>query len=234
MGQDVPLTPATRRLLIGMLVLLVPVFGVFGWVVFRLTRPAEPCPLCDVVTTGDSAAVDRALADGAAVTDDAWALALQRVESPQDHGGPPLQIVAALLEHGADANFSWSSISPRASSGGASITLGGTTASTASAGGSSRRRHFAAAAIASDTDDVAILDRLLDRGLDPRGQAAGEALIAAAMAGHARLVSRLLDAGVPPNYVASQAPRRTALAEAIQTLNLDVIAALEAAGGREW
>lgn len=86
----------------------------------------------------------------------------------------------------------------------------------------------------ASTADTALIDRFLARGLDVRGQGAGEALVAAARLRHLAVVRRLLEAGVPPNYVASRAPRRTALAEAIQTLDTDLIAALEAKGAREW
>jgi hypothetical protein len=209
------------------------IVGVFGLIIFQATRAAEPCPLCESIASEDVATVERALAGGAGVTDRAWRAALERVDSPQDSDGSPLQIVARLIEHGADPNFAWTTFeqSTGASVGeartGRSSNLGPRSSETS-------RRMFAAAAVAADTDDVATMNALLAKGLDVKGQGAGEALIVAAALEHLKTVRRLLEAGVPVNYVASQAPRRTPLAEAIQTRNLAVIGALEAAGGREW
>jgi hypothetical protein len=187
------------------------------------------------VASEDADAVDRALAGGTPVTEAAWAAALGRVGSIQDREGPQLRIARLLLDHGASPEYSWTGVlGGQASATGASIRLGDTTVGGGSSSSSTRRRYFAAALVAGDTDDASLIGAFLEKGLDPKGQAAGEALVVAAMKGHVNVVKRLLAAGVSPNYVASQPPRRTALAEAIQTRRLDVIAALEAAGAREW
>lgn len=234
MANDVAISPGMRKALIwGVMVSVVPILGLFGWIVIQLNRPVEDCPLCDAVVTEDPTAVERALSDAATVNDRAWRMALERVDSPQDHEGPPLEIVTTLLSRGADPNYFWTGASGGTSQAGGSVTFGDVTVGSGSSR-SSGRRHFAAAAVAGDTDKVQTIDLFLQKGLDVKGAPAGEALVAAARASHVNTVRRLLQAGVPVNYVASEVPRRTALAEAIQTRDLAVIAALESAGAREW
>lgn len=237
MSQDVDLSPRARTLVIWMVALvLVPVLGGLGWVALQLIRPAEPCPLCDAVATGEVVQVQAALDRGASVTSVAWHDALEAARATTETGSPSLAIVALLLDHGADPNDFWtpSGSYSAASPTTASLRLGSTTFASGGASLPSRRRVFAAEVAALRSPDTALIERFLTRGLDVQGKGAGEALVSAARARHLAIVQRLLDAGVPANYVATELPRRTALAEAIQTLDLPLIAALEARGAREW
>lgn len=238
MAEDVPISPRTRKALLwGTLLVLVPVLGALGWVVVQLMKPSQPCPPCDAIDTGEPAKVRATLDAGAPADGVAWHHALQHMVSSAEAAGAPLEIVLLLLERGGDPNDFWTptgtyTVSRRSER---SLRLGNTTLGTGDGPRTaSRRRVFAAAVVAGATADVAPIERFLAKGLDIHGRGAGEALIAATRAGHVDVVRRLLDAGVPPNYVASEAPRRTALAEAIQTLDLTLIAALEAKGAREW
>ena len=232
MAQDVDLSPRARTALLwGTFVVLIPALGVLGWVALQFTKTPDACPLCEAVDSGDVARVRAGIDAGGAVTIAAWHDALEGLQG----AGPTLEIVALLLDHGADPNEFWTPSR--------SYTVGGTTASarfgdTTLASGDvtrpSRRRVFAAQVVAERSGDLALINRFLDHGLDVHGPGAGEALMAAARGGHLEMVRRLLGAGVPVNYVASQPPRRTALAEAIQMRDLPLIGVLEGKGAREW
>jgi ankyrin repeat protein len=177
-----------------------------------------PCELCDAVAAGDTAAVGAALRAGAAVTPQAWQTALERLD--RGGGRDPVdakdrEIVDVLLRHGADPNHVW-------------VTTSGVRRDLRS-----RTERFAAATLLAAWDDPSLVDALIERGLDATGTAGGEALVAAAGAEHGRAVARLLEAGAPVNHVSAH-DGLTALASAIQTRNLAVIAALESAGAVEW
>jgi hypothetical protein len=195
--------------------------GVMGLVVYGVmsqSRAAnEPCPLCDAVATKDPEQVEAALASDATVSPRAWRDAIDNLQGFVDARGPEVEIARMLAEHGGDPNVWWSTGS-RASRSAIS-----------SAGG----QTWAAAVLAMAADRPELVDALIAHGLEVSGRPGGEALVGAAAAGHARVVARLLKAGVPPNYK-STAEGVTPLALAIQTGNIEVIAAIEQAGGREW
>lgn len=237
MSQDVDLSPRARKVAIwATLIVLVPVLGALGWVAFRLMQAPEPCPLCDAVASRDVAQVQAAVGQGGKTTPAAWQAALEAARGSTERDTPALAIVALLLDHGADPNDFWT---PSGSSSSrpadeTSLRLGNTTFTSGGSTRPSRRRLFAAEVAALRSADPALIDRFLAKGLDVQGRGAGEALVSATRVRHLAIVQRLLDAGVPPNYVTNEVPRRTALAEAIQTLDVALIAALDAKGAREW
>ncbi len=237
MSQDVDLSPRARKIALWVtLVVPVPVLGALGWVAFRLMQAPEPCPLCDAVASGTVTQVQAALDQGATTTPAAWRAALESARGSTERDTPARAIVALLLDHGADPDDFWtpSGASSSRPPDESSLRLGNTTFTGGGSTRPSRRRVFAAEVAALRSADPALIDRFLAKGLEVQGRGAGEPLVSAARVRHLAILQRLLEAGVPPNYVANEAPRRTALAEAIQTLDVALIAALEAKGAREW
>ena len=207
-----------RAVVIGIAVFAALVIGVFTVIVVSLVRSARAdCPLCDAVATNEPADVRAALDRGAPMATLAWEAAVIHLGNAPD-GEAEAQIVRLLLERGADPN--------------AYFFVGGTMASR-SAVQPSASKIWASSVIAQSTAADEITAAMITHGLAPRGQAAAEALIAAAISERVPAVRRLIDAGVPPNRVDGEGGP-SALARAIQTRNLELIAVLEAAGGREW
>ena len=207
-----------RAVIIGIAVFATVVLALFTFIVVSLVREARvECPLCEAVATNDPAKVRVALDDGAPMADAAWEAAVRRVtDSGADASA--VEIVRTMLSRGADPNASWF--------------VGGTEARR-SAIQPAATRMWASAVLAQSTASDALTAAMITHGLAPRGQAAAEALIAAAISERVPAVRRLIDAGVPPNRVDGEGGP-SALARAIQTRNLELIAVLEAAGGREW
>lgn len=187
--------------------LLVPLalLGLVAYVILS-TEDAPPCALCQAVERQDPEGVSSGLAAGAAVDDRAWHAALQQLPTGSDSAKA---IVRLLATNGANPNYTW-----RFSR-------------------STPEGDWAAAIVAERTDDLALIDALIAHGLDVKGQAGAEALVAAAAGAREGVVQRLLAAGVPAD-ARGRWPQRSALAEAIQTRHAGTIAALEAAGATEW
>ena len=122
-----------------------------------------------------------------------------------------LEIVRALFAAGANPNFSWEQSAARSTSS---------------------TTYWVVERVAA-RDDTALLDVLIDAGLDVKGAGAGEALITAAERGHATVVARLIAAGADVNH-RQRKSGRTALSEAVHMGRREVIALLDAAGAREW
>jgi ankyrin repeat protein len=202
----------------GIAVFATLLLGLFALIVFSVGRRANsPCPLCDAVDTNDPAQVRTALEDGAPIDDRAWQIAVINL-SNSNGGVPEIAIARLLVERGADPNASWS--------------VGGSTStrSTVQRGAS---KTWASTVLAQASAEPSLVDAMLAHGLEVRGVAAAEALIAAAVLERTAVVLSLLRAGVPPNRQDGEGGP-SALAYAIQTRNLELIGALEAGGGREW
>lgn len=174
-------------------------------------QPAAPCVLCDAVEAKDVARVQDALRGGATVDRVSWELAVTSLSNGDAEGAA---LVALLAAAGGDPNHRIAAVG---SARRGAMNPSGSTA--------------VAAIIAGHSEDAAIVEALVEHGLDVKGATGAEALAAAAANGHATVVTGLLAAGVPVNAVADG---QTALARAIQTRHRPTIAAIEQAGGLEW
>lgn len=191
-----------------------------------------PCTLCPAIDQRDPQALQGLLARGEPVTvaalEHAFDPNLLTVRLRGDAPGATDRRIAELLIDAGDVNSQWTVV---LLSGG-----GGSARSTTGRSGSSWQfKRTLAGAVIETWPDAAMVARLLQRGLDVRGAAGGEALRSAAAAGGRTAVQALLAAGAPVNHVGADKLRpTTALAEAIQRRDLAVIADLEAAGALEW
>lgn len=172
---------------------------------------SAPCALCDAVAAKDLGRARQVLQDGAAVDRVSWELAVTSLANGETEGEA---LVGLLAASGADPNHRLSS--PGSARRGAMNPSGA---------------RSAAGIIAGNTADPAVIEAMLQHGLDVKGAAGAEALTAAAAATHTAVVERLLAAGVPVNATAEG---RTALSYAIETRHRPTIAALERAGALEW
>ncbi len=184
-----------------------------------------PCPLCDAIEARDAGAVRARLAEGAAVTEYAVELAADPNRVVGRVGGEPegvdRKIVDLLIER-ADPNTSWKRVS-------------GGSGRYSSATRGSQSTVYLAEALMELWGDLALVDRLLARGLDVRGTPGGQALRQAVISRRTEAAKALVAAGAPVNHVGIDVlDRTTPLAEAIQLRDLETIALLEAAGAVEW
>lgn len=185
-----------------------------------------PCPLCPAIGQRDPPAVQALLDRGEPVTREALEDAIEprRLDQrTQFRIEPRDRRIAELLIARGNVHARWH----------VSTTSGGT--GTSSVRGSGFQRHLAAAVMVN-WPDPAMVALLLQRGLDAKGEAGGEALRAAVVAGGRDAVRAWIAAGAPVNHVGTEGSfgRTTALAEAIQRRDLAMIADLEAAGALEW
>ncbi len=203
---------------IGIAIFATVVLGVFALIVFAVIRRAtSECALCDAVATNDPAQVRTALDNGAPIDDRAWQVAVIDV-SNTNGGAAEMAIARLLVERGADPNAFW--------------VMGGTRASR-SAVQSAGSKMWASGVLAQASATPDLVDTMVAHGLDVKGSAAAEALIAATILERTPVVVSLLRAGVPANRTDGERGP-SALAYAIQTRNLALIEAIEASGGREW
>ena len=194
-----------------------------GWLLTACQRD-EPCPLCDAIVSGDEARVRQAI-PGAEINKGFRAPvpgrmrfpfndALERLHSPGSAEGPEAaaarSIVMLLLESGADPNGQFTFPSED----------------------TAPPYIVSAAARAAESGDARVMRAFVARGLNPKHEFAGNALIAASGSGYADVVQVLLEAGVDVNY--RDRAKRSALSEAIRTKNQALIAVLEQAGAKEF
>jgi len=185
-----------------------------------------PCPLCPAIAQRAPQAVQALLDRGEPVTREALEKAIEprRLDQRTQFSLEPRdRRIAELLIARGDVNARWH----------VSASSGGRGSSTVR--GSGYQRHLAAAVMVN-WPDPALVALLVQRGLDVKGEAGGEALRAAAVAGSRDAVRAWIAAGAPVNHVGTEGSfgRTTALAEAIQRRDLAMIADLEAAGALEW
>ena len=171
-----------------------------------------PCPLCPAIAQRDPQAVQALLDRGEPVTREALEQAIEprRIDPrTQFRVEPRDRRIAELLIARGDVNARWP----------VSTTSGGRGTSTVR--GSGFQRHLAAAVMVN-WPDAAMVALLLQRGLDAKGEAGGEALRAAVVAGGRDAVRAWIAAGAPVNHVGAEGSfgRTTALAEAIQRRDL--------------
>lgn len=203
---------------IGIAVFATVVLGLFALIAFSVARRAtSDCELCDAVETNDPAQVRTALENQVPIDDRAWQVAV--ISLSNSNGGTAETAIARLLvERGADPNAFW--------------VMGGTRASR-SAVQTAGSKMWASAVLAQASAAPDLVDTMVAHGLDVKGPAGAQALIAAAILERTAAVASLLRAGVPANSSDGE-PGPSALAYAIQTRNLELIRVIEASGGREW
>lgn len=137
-----------------------------------------------------------------------WRVAVDKLGLPNEQREA---IALAVLEAGGDPDLSWGNTPP----GEASETIH-TYALEVPAGGGSTR----------------VVEAMIRAGARVREEPGGEALVAAARSGQVEVLELLLDAGAPLDFKSQSG--RTALGEAVDAVNREAIALLEARGATEW
>ncbi len=183
---------------------------------------ANDTALAAAVEAGDATSVRALLAGGVDLTAviatpdrgerTPWELALMKLPSATTERTPPVDIVVAMLEAGADPNASWSHLT------------GGTQHTT------SVPRVYAAE-LAASAANADVVPAMLARGLRTKGPGARAALLVAVDLGNMGTVGLLLGAGVDPNVgYTDEMP----LAHAISRGDPAMIRLLESKGAREF